>query len=44
MELHFDAPSEHVFTVGVHQMQRAPEPLAPGIQLFTFVGDGSRPA
>jgi hypothetical protein len=43
-ELHFDAPVEHVFTVGVHRLHGAPEPLQRGVRLFTFVGDGSRPA
>jgi hypothetical protein len=43
-ELHFDRPDEHVFTVGVHRMHRSPASLRPGVRLFTFAGDGSRPA
>jgi hypothetical protein len=36
-ELSFDAPKEYEWSVGVHQLVRAPDPFAAGVRLFTFV-------
>jgi Putative methyltransferase len=41
-ELAFDAPEGFVFAVGAAEL--VPEPLVAGRRLFTFVGDGYRPA
>jgi hypothetical protein len=43
-EVTFEAPAGYVFTVGVHRLVRPPDPLVPGVTLFTFRGDGSLPA
>jgi Putative methyltransferase len=37
-ELHFDAPSDDWFTVGVHRLRREPQVLEPGTRMFEFVG------
>jgi hypothetical protein len=37
-ELSFDAPREHVFTVGAHRFEGQPQPFEPDRRLFTFVG------
>ncbi len=43
-ELAFDAPADAVFSVGAHRLDAAPRTLVPGTRLFTFTGDGARPA
>jgi hypothetical protein len=43
-EVTFDAPERFVFTVGVAELTVAPPAFVPGRRLFTFVGDGDRPA
>lgn len=35
-EQSFTAPAAHLFTVGVHVYRGTPEPLAPGVRLFSF--------
>jgi hypothetical protein len=37
-ELSFDAPDEHVMTVGAHRYDGEPEPFVAERRLFTFVG------
>ena len=37
-ELHFDAPSDDWFTVGVHRLRKEPQVLEPATRLFDFVG------
>jgi Putative methyltransferase len=44
LELGFDAPEGYFFAVGSARLNRLPDPFVSGHQLFTFVGDGSRPA
>jgi len=38
------APEEYLFTVMTHRLERSPDEPRPGRRLFTFVGDGARPA
>jgi hypothetical protein len=43
-EVEFSAPRDSLFTVGTHQLHRAPDPFDEDIRLFTFRGDGHDPA
>ncbi len=43
-EVAFAAPADYVYCVGTHQLARAPDPFEPGVTMFTFSGDGARPA
>jgi Putative methyltransferase len=43
-EVSFVAPEGRVFGVGAERLRAEPMALVPGIRLFTFTGDGSRPA
>jgi hypothetical protein len=43
-EVSFTGPEGFVFGVGVHRLVADPVPLRRGERLFTFRGDGSRPA
>jgi len=44
VEVDFVAPEPWLFTVGTHRLLRRPDPFNAGARLFTFVGDGFRPA
>ncbi len=44
VEVEFVAPEPWLFTVGTHRLLRRPDPFQGGSRLFTFVGDGDRPA
>lgn len=43
-EVAFHAPEGFLFGVGAHRLTGFPSPFVPGIRLFSFVGNGSRPA
>lgn len=40
-EVVFAAPEGYVFSVATSQLERAPEDFAPGVKMFSFVGDGA---
>jgi hypothetical protein len=40
----FVNPDTHVFCVGTHRYAGPPAPFQDNVQLFHFIGDGSRPA
>jgi len=44
VDVEFVAPEQWLFTVGTNRLLRRPDPLQAGSRLFTFVGDGDRPA
>jgi hypothetical protein len=37
-EVAFDSPEGFVFGVGVHRLARPPDPFAPDVQMFEFIG------
>ena len=43
-EIDFASPSDRMFCVGTHRLDREPLAFEPGQRVFRFVGDGEQPA
>jgi hypothetical protein len=43
-EVQFATPDDYVFCVGTAQLERPPDPFAPDVAMFVFVGNGAGPA